>query len=590
MKKMLVYVAAFASVVLLGVGISPNVNAVGLNNFTISSYQIDYYLDRDSSNHSTLKTVEKIVAEFPSFDQNHGIERYVPQSYDNHSTNLSIASVTDESGLALSYTTYISNDNKVIRIGDANQYVHGTKTYVITYNQQDVTRYFDNTKRDEFYWDTNGTGWGVPIVHLSVTLHIGGGISSSLSNNNACYVGVQGSNTPCDVLASPDGFVASADDLQPKENLTVAIGFKPQTFAAYTQSIQDIFKIYWVFCLVILSPIIAITLMIILGVWAQSAYNRRKDVGTIVPEYLPPSDASVTVSATIYNKPMKAFSAQLIDFAVRHYIKIYQISEKSIFKRAEYELEIIKDISDLRDEEREILTDMFDSVAIGSRFSLKDMEQNRTLFYIRFKDNIKKLNTNIRGRYGLRAKDPSLKPRFIRLGTIGLVLAILTISPLILTVSIMAYITAWTLWPLTDKGVELRRYLEGLKMYISVAEVDRLKMLQSPEGAEKIEISIDANDKGQLVKLYERVLPYAILFNQEKGWNNQLGAYYESINQAPEWYVGQSAVFNAAVFSSAMNSFSQTVSYAGASNSSTGGSGGGGSSGGGGGGGGGGGW
>ncbi len=587
---MLVYVLAFVAVILMSVTAAPSVNAASTNNFTISSYKIDYYLDRDATNHSRLKTVEEIVAEFPSYDQNHGIERAIPKSYDGHSTSLSIASVADGSGVALNYTTYESNGNEVLRIGDANQYVHGSKTYVITYNQQDVTRYFDNTKSDEFYWDTNGTGWGVPITQLSVALHIGKDISSSLSNNNACYVGIQGSTTQCDISASPDGFVTSADNLHPQENLTIAIGFKPQTFAAYTQSIQDIFKVYWVFCLIFLSPIIAITLMIILGVWTQSAYNRRKDVGTIVPEYLPPSDASVTVSATIYNKPMKAFSAQLVDFAVRHYIKIYQISEKSLFRQAQYELEIIKDISDLRDEEREILTDMFDSVAVGSRFNLKDMEQNRTLFYTRFKDNLKKLNANIRGRYGLRAKDPSLKPKFIRLGTIGLILAILTISPWILTVSIIAYITAWTLWPLTDKGVELRRYLEGLKMYISVAEVDRLKMLQNPEGAEKLAVSIDANNKVQLVKLYERVLPYAILFNQEKGWNNQLGTYYESINQAPEWYVGQSAVFNAAVFSSAMNSFSQTAIYAGSSNSSTGGSGGGGSSGGGGGGGGGGGW
>ena len=35
---------------------------------------------------------------------------------------------------------------------------------------------------------------------------------------------------------------------------------------------------------------------------------------------------------------------------------------------------------------------------------------------------------------------------------------------------------------LTDKGLALRRYLAGLKMYIEVAETERLKMLQSPEG------------------------------------------------------------------------------------------------------------
>jgi len=590
MKKMLVYIAAVASVILLGVGVSPKVNAVSTNNFTISSYQIDYYLNRDSTNHSTLKTVEKIVAEFPSYDQNHGIERYIPQSYEGHSTRLAVASVADESGALLQYTTYGSNGNEVLRIGDANQYVHGTKTYVITYNQQDVTRYFDNTKSDEFYWDTNGTSWGVPITHLSVALHIGGSVASSLSNNNACYIGAQGSSVPCDVLASANGFVASADNLQPEENLTLAIGFKAQTFAAYKQSLQDILMLYWIFCLLVLSPIIAIILIIILVVWYQRAYNRRKDIGTIVPEYLPPKDASVTVSAAIYNKPATAFSAQMIDFAVRHYIKIYQIQEKSLFKQAQYELEIVKDISDLRDEEQEILSDMFASVSVGSRLNLQEMQQNRSVMYIKFSDNIRKLNANIHGRYGLRAKCPIVKAKFIRLGTVSLILAILTLSPWLLIISITSYITAWALWPLTDKGVELRRYLEGLKMYITVAEVDRLRMLQSPEGAEKLEAPLDINDKRQLVKLYERVLPYAILFNQEKGWNKQLGKYYESINQAPDWYIGNGMVFNAVMFSAAMNSFNEASSYASSTSSNTGGSMGGGSSGGGGGGGGGGGW
>lgn len=35
----------------------------------------------------------------------------------------------------------------------------------------------------------------------------------------------------------------------------------------------------------------------------------------------------------------------------------------------------------------------------------------------------------------------------------------------------------------TDQGVELRRQLSGLRAYIRMAEQDRLRMLQSPQGA-----------------------------------------------------------------------------------------------------------
>ena len=101
---------------------------------------------------------------------------------------------------------------------------------------------------------------------------------------------------------------------------------------------------------------------------------------------------------------------------------------------------------------------------------------------------------------------------------------------------------------------------------------------------------MDIDDHAQLVKLYERVLPYAVLFGQEKQWSQQLGQYYEEVDTQPDWYTGQGA-FNAAMFVSSMSSLSDSTSVGSSDfSSSSGGSTGGGFSGGGGGGGGGGGW
>jgi len=84
--------------------------------------------------------------------------------------------------------------------------------------------------------------------------------------------------------------------------------------------------------------------------------------------------------------------------------------------------------------------------------------------------------------------------------------------------------------------------------------------------------------------------PYAILFGIESEWTRVLGKYYEQENVTPDWYVG-STMFNAAVFSSAVSSFSTSAAASSTyTSSSSGGSSGGGFSGGGGGGGGGGGW
>ena len=141
--------------------------------------------------------------------------------------------------------------------------------------------------------------------------------------------------------------------------------------------------------------------------------------------------------------------------------------------------------------------------------------------------------------------------------------------------------------PLTAEGSKLYDQLIGLKLYIQLAEADRLQMLQSISGADKVTTS----DGNQIVKIYERLLPYAVLFGLEKEWSAELAKYYGTTS--PDWYSGSNTAFDVAAFSTGIAAFSaasvSTTSSTSSSSggfSSSGGSGGGGSSGGGGGGGG----
>ena len=69
----------------------------------------------------------------------------------------------------------------------------------------------------------------------------------------------------------------------------------------------------------------------------------------------------------------------------------------------------------------------------------------------------------------------------------------------------------------TMKGLEMSRYMDGLRDYIEMAEADRMKMLQSVEGA-------DTSAEG-IVKLYEKLLPYAAVFGLEESWINEMKEY-----------------------------------------------------------------
>ena len=150
---------------------------------------------------------------------------------------------------------------------------------------------------------------------------------------------------------------------------------------------------------------------------------------------------------------------------------------------------------------------------------------------------------------------------------------------------------------MTASGAAMRDYLYGIRDYLQLAEADRIRMLQSPDTAERI----DVTDESAIVKLYEKLLPYAMIFGIEQGWIAELGRHYEQTG-TPEWYSGSDDLVRLSTFSNTMGatyfattppppSSSSGSSWSSSGGSSfSGGSSGGGSSGGGGGGGGGGGW
>lgn len=565
------------------------VNAASVDEYTITSYGVDMALSKDENNRSVLEVTETIVADFPTTDANHGLEKIFVKEYNGHDTSLELLSVTDSTGTTLPY--HWSDD--ALRIGDADTYVHGSMTYVITYRQHDVTKYYADTNSDEFYWDVIGTEWRVPIEKATVHLTLDEAITAG-HTKPYCYQGAQGVSGQCVLVGTEnsDGTVSYSGSMETIGNgtgITMALGFPNGTFMAYQPSLWEQFIGVWFAVQFIVGPLSFAALLWFIVSFTKRL-NRSKEVGTIVPEYLPPKNASVTAAARAAGYSHAVMTAQMLDLAVRHYIKIYEVKEKTLFSAAEYEVEVIQDVQGLKAEEQELLKDTFGGLpSVGSRMNLKEL-QNNPAYYSRTLNNDADLDKLIQGEYAFRASSGAMKAWSRKVAKILLLGALLTLSPFVLIMAVIVFGMSFKCMQLTDTGLALKRYLEGLKMYIGVAEEDRIKMLQSPEGAEKVAEVGSGTDSAQLIKLYEKVLPYAVLFNQEKQWNKQLGRYYETTQTNPDWYTGHGAVFNAVAFSAAMNAFSTASSTASSYSSSSGGSGGGGFSGGGGGGGGGGGW
>lgn len=320
MKQLLIGVLI---VVGLAVSFGSGVSAASdLDSLKIISYQADMTLGRDSQQRSTLRVKETITAYFLRENQNHGLERTFVKDCDGHSLSFKLESVTNQYGENLKH--HWSGDN--LRIGEEDVYVYGWQTYVITYSMRDVTRFFQDIGRDELYWDVLGVDWRVPIETATLQLTIDPPLREALTGDSACYVGSQGATNQCQLESNEGQFVLHLTDINPYEGVTMAIGFEKGTFAAYQRSLLETLLAVWMIVQLVVTPLGIIYLTVFLVKW-YGRLNRQKELGTIVPEYIPPTDASVLASSRLslmYRST--ATTAQMLDLAVRHYIKIYEVN------------------------------------------------------------------------------------------------------------------------------------------------------------------------------------------------------------------------------------------------------------------------
>ncbi|HEX9595001.1 MAG TPA: DUF2207 domain-containing protein, partial [Candidatus Saccharimonadales bacterium] len=211
------------------------VNAQGRNvdDFVIESFKADYRLSRDSNGMGRMAVAEEIVAVFPDFDQNHGILRAIPATYGEYNLNLQINSVTDGENRPHPYSTYAENDNLILRIGDADTYVHGPVVYVIEYSVKNMITFYD--EHDEFFWDINGDAWSQPFGLVEATIFVPDELALNLFEQTRCFSGSFSSTAAdcqVDKRVAEDGVVvkASAKDLSAEENLSIVLGFDSGTF------------------------------------------------------------------------------------------------------------------------------------------------------------------------------------------------------------------------------------------------------------------------------------------------------------------------------------------------------------------------
>lgn len=598
-------------------------------NFYFESFDADYYLSRGSDGISKLDVVENFTTIFPNYNQNKGICREIPFT-NQAGTNttlptLSRANITVlRNGLAEPiYSIDKYSDYFEVCTGDDN-YVTGRQVYTFKYSFEKVVT--DFTDYQELYWDTNGNGWSQKFNSVTARVHfLDSAVLDNYSGESWCYVGKYGESGSerCEITELSDGVSFTANNLTKYENLTFDTQFDAGTFVVPEPEVS--YALLYGFLLVL-----GISALFLISPLRKFFKTRKKikfyNEFFVKPEYQPAKEYSLAEMSEVFIGTKKDVKVGiLLDLIVRKKINLVK-KESQIFKTEKWALKIL-DLEGLRVEELAVLAILNGGteVEVGDTVEIRTRTADSTLVRLAKKfsstviADLKRdglVETSFKGSTAT-VQMPLIIWVFLFFWGMPMVFAFIEVFlegfggtaggkilfgekvfPILSLIAVIAAIATRVILNKktkkfsghTLKGLEMSRYMDGLKLYIKMAEADRLKFLQSVEGA-------DTSNEG-IVKLYEKLLPYAAIFGLEESWMKELEKYYqiEEVTE-PDWFVAgvtaaemsrvmRNAALTAQRASVPVSSGGSGISGGGGSSSSFSGGGGGGFSGGGGGGGG----
>jgi uncharacterized membrane protein YgcG len=429
----------------------------------------------------------------------------------------------------------------------------------------------------------NGTGWAQPFAEVTGTLTVRDpDLVAALSGANACYQGAENASDSCSrgITATPgpdDSVVvaAGAEHLGPGENLTMAVGFAPHTFVEgtpdpagnpYDGFDDDPIDLgppppVWAVLLGLLGGGAAV----VTGIVGAATLRRPlvRPTGFIVPQYSVPEGLDVMIAAQFIGQGGRALQAQLVSLAVKRKIRLlgYPVQNAS---NADYAVQLV-DRTGLQSWEQAVVDALFgpDAEPGAARDLQRDGDADLADALRPIVDALPAAVTQS-GFEGERVATPG--GRWFVWGSVaatvlGLVGSALSswagflIGPVtfvsgLIGIGIAAF-GARKRTTLSPHGAETMDYLLGMKMYLDLAEKDRFAYLQSVTGAERI----DTSDGRQIVKLYEKLLPWAIIWGVEESWARELEIHLQQAGIEPDWYAGN-GLFQAYAFTSLLSGLS----------------------------------
>lgn len=515
-----------------------------LSHERISHFVSDIVVNKDAS----LLVTETIEVFCENKQIRHGIIREFPTTYNwyaqtQYVTDFDVKSVTCN-GKKITYHIEDAKNGKRMYIGSKKVTLSpGTYTFTIVYSTNRQIGFFE--KHDELSWNVTGNGWRLPITRAEAFIHLP---KDTLIKEVIARTGRQGSLEEFYVSETKGStiHVYTTKSLYAYHGLSVAVSFakgyvqEPSMYQQLSWFIRD--NIF------VLLLVIALLLLIILSILGGIQSYRLNKSGTVIPLFFPPKKMSP--SQVGYVNKMKYTSsllaADIVYLGVRKFLTITKDNKNG------YKITFLHKRIEAKDYE---IFNKYGTSLLKKLFATKD-----TIHIATHNKEVEKASqlckehvTHEKNRYMHSMETLVLISGFLSLVIVLSLIGMFGISGAFLGTIGLGYFNTVMFQEVyqvyTTAGRKLQDEIDGFKLYLTTAELDRMEMVGTPPD--------------RTPELYETYLPYAIALGVEKQWTKQFVSVFAKYNYQPSWYDGTDFYYTSNFYSSSFaSSFSSTISSA----------------------------
>ncbi|NLE99300.1 MAG: DUF2207 domain-containing protein [Propionibacterium sp.] len=457
-----------------------------------------------------------------------GIYRDLPWNYGSTEITYGTFSVRDPDGSPAGLETerLPNGDIRLVIGGDERK--SGYRTFVVRYTIEGAMSGTD--EHQELYFNTNGVGWENGFRHFSATLTLGPDLAAHRTGEHACYFGKAGSTTACDLRVDAATYHYERSGVGPYENTTFAVGFQPGAVADPIPPFEAASHGWWG-----IAGLLGIGVAGVLVALAARAIAGRLEVGEdgVVTRFEPPERLLPITAADYLGRPERGAAAHLAWLVVEGHAEIRSPKEAAEATSSDdyrsWEIRQLAEHMSMRweaeglDRRQQRITEGL----FGTPGKLHAITADR---YSVGLDKAQELRDQLVDSLRLR-KRVDVGSTLFTLGYVGVLgygLAQIWLGLAGLgmwffaagLVAILLLVWARHLTPMhygfTENGRETHRQLLGLQRFVAMSESGRISWLQNVASAPR-------DDEGRL-HLYERLLPWAIVFGEERSWAQAVGA------------------------------------------------------------------